>query len=226
MVSRTTLVGVPAYNTRLLADLSVPDEPTGLVIVAHMSTTNRWSPRERRLVDSLRARNLAALRLDLLTREESIMQMPERRAPLDAQVLARRLASATDWAAGQAQFAKLPHACLATGRGAAAALTAAAERPASFQALVSLDGRMEEASAVADRVRTPTLLVVSRENPELVAVNEHVLRRLRSVKQLVFVDDTTTMLAEQRSIEEAARLAWEWFSRFLGLPGSAAPTAE
>ena len=226
MVNRSILVGVPAYNTRLLADLSVPDDPRGLVLVAHTSHINRWSSRERRLVDDLRAHDLATLRLDLLTRDESIVYTPERVVPHDVTTLARRLAAARDWAAGQAQFAELPYACLATGRGAAAAMTAAAERPGSFHALVLLDGRVDQALGAAELVRAPTLLVVARENPDLVAVNSHVHTRLRCVKQLALVDGTSSLLEQQSSIDEASRLTWEWLSRFLGLQDADTSPAE
>jgi hypothetical protein len=217
MAIRSTLVGVPAYNTRLLGDLSVPDKPTGIALVVHTSATNRWSPRERRLLTTVQAGRLAALRLDLLTHQESVVHAITRRLPLDTVVLSKRLVAATDWLMSQAQFAGLPMVCVGTGRGAAAAMTAAADRPEVFLALASLDGSLEQVVGAAERVRTPTLLVAAGANREIAAVNQLVYSRLRSLKQLVLVDGETTLFDEQQSIDDAGRLASDWFGRFLGV---------
>jgi putative phosphoribosyl transferase len=217
MVSRSALVGVPAYNTRLLGDLSVPDAPAGAVVVAHLSTTNPRPVHERRFGEAMRSHGLVVLRLDLLTREESVNHAPERRATFDVPVLAHRLADATTWLAAQAQFANLPHGCVAMGQGAAAALTAIAESPESFRAFVSFDGHVDQAFGAADRVRTPTLFIAASENQELVALNQHVYTRLRSIKRLALVENTAALFDDQRSADEATSLAWSWLARFLGL---------
>src|SRR5262249_9486965 len=158
---------------------------------------------------------LAALRLDLLTHQESVVHATTRRLPLDAVVLSKRLVAATEWLRGQAQFAGLPMVCLGTGRGAAAAMTAAADRPETFVALASLDGSLDQVIGAAERVRAPTLLVAAGANREIAAVNQLVFSRLRSLKHIVLVDGVTTLLDEQQSIDDAGRLASGWFGRFL-----------
>lgn len=221
MTIRSTLVGVPAYNTRLLGDLSVPDAPHGVAVVAHTSGSNRWSPRERHLAGALRARRLAALRLDLLTRDEATVTAATRHAQPDVALLAKRLVSAMDWLAKQAQFANLPIGYLGTGIGGAAALAAAANRPHPLHAVVLVDGRTDHTAGSLDAVRAPTLLVAARDNTDIVAMNERAFQRLRCLKHLELIDGVSSVLDEQHALDEAARLTSEWFERFLHLSHSA-----
>jgi alpha-beta hydrolase superfamily lysophospholipase len=217
MTVRSTQVGVPAYNTRLLGDLSIPEHPNALVLLAHTSMGHRRRPRERQLLGALHARGLAALRIDLLTQDEAGVQA---RRTIDLGLLAKRLLAARNWVTAQAQFANLPVICVGTGIGAAAAMSAAASQPNAFHALVSMDGWMDQVASLADGVRAPTLLVVAAENREAVAANERVVTRLRSLKQLAIVNGATDLLGDQGSIDEAAGITLEWLTRFLGLPPS------
>jgi putative phosphoribosyl transferase len=219
MTIRSTLVGVPAYNTRLLGDLSVPDVPRGLALVAHTSGTDRWDPRERRLVAALRTHHLAALRLDLLTSDESALNAMTRRPHVDIALLAKRLVAAMDWAVRQAQFATVPMGFVGTGLGAAAVLAAAASRPHAMYAVVLVDGRPDAVTGPVDGIHAPTLLIAGRDNTEIVAMNEHVLTRLRCQKRLELLDGVSNVLEQQHSLDDAARLTAEWFGRFLGPAG-------
>jgi hypothetical protein len=102
-------------------------------------------------------------------------------------------------------------------------MAAAADRPEAFVALVSLDGWLDQVIGAAERVRTPTLLVAAGANRDIAAVNQLVFSRLRSFKHIVLVDGATTLLDEQQSIDDAGRLASEWFRRFLASPASDPP---
>lgn len=214
MTTRSTLVGVPAYNTRLLGDLSIPETPGGLALVAHTTGRSRWSPRERQLVAALATHGLAALRLDLLTREESAFEALTRPSQLDVDLLAKRLISATDWLAGQAQFANLPIAYIGAGVGAAAALVAAAERPLTPHAVVLIDGRTDRAAVALDAVTAPTLLIVGRDDTDIVAMNERTFQRLQCLKRIELIDGAATVLESAHAVDDAGRLAAEWLEHF------------
>jgi len=216
MAIRSTLVGVPAFDTRLLGDLSVPDSPSALALVAHTSATNRWHPRERRLIAALRSQHLASFRLDLLTRDEAAFDATTRRSRTDTGVLAKRVLAAMDWVLAQAQFANLPVGYIGTGIGGAAVLAAACDRPVRLDALVLIDGRTDRVAAALDGVQAPTLLVAARDNTEIAAMNERVLPRLRCFKHLQLVDGITSLLEHPDGLNEAARLVSDWFERFLG----------
>jgi dienelactone hydrolase len=214
MTIRSTLVGVPAYNTRLLGDLSVPDVPRGLALVAHTSGTDRWDPRERRLVTALRSHNLASLRLDLLTRDEAALNAMTRRPQVDVELLAKRVIAAMDWVAKQAQFAAVPVGYVGTGLGASAALVAAASQPEAAHAVVLIDARTDLITGSLDAIHAPTLLIAGRDNTDIVAMSERVLTRLQCLKHLELLDGVSSVLEQQHSLDEAARLTSEWFDRF------------
>jgi putative phosphoribosyl transferase len=70
MISRPIRFSVAA-GTEVEADLSVPDDPIGLVVFAHGSGSSRLSPRNRSVADAPTERGLATLLMDLLTPVEA-----------------------------------------------------------------------------------------------------------------------------------------------------------
>jgi dienelactone hydrolase len=104
----------------------------------------------------------------------------------DVGFLAERLLLATDWIAADEATASLPVGYFGASTGAAAALIAAAEQPATA-AVVSRGGRPDLAEAVLDRVDTPTLLILG----------------------------ATHLFEELSTLDELAQLACDWFVRYL-----------
>src|SRR5262249_5306945 len=98
--------------------------------------------------------------------------------------------------------------------GAAAALEAAAAR-SHIQAVVSRGGRPDLAPAALDCVLAPTLLIVGGADVEVLALNREALERLAGPKQLAIVPDGSHLFEEPGALEQVARLARDWFLRFL-----------
>ena len=71
------------------------------------------------------------------------------------------------------------------------------------------------ANGALGRVTVPTLLIVGGHDEEVLALNQLALERLSSEKQLVVVPGATHLFEEPGTLEEAARLAAEWFARHL-----------
>jgi len=99
--------------------------------------------------------------------------------------------------------------------GAAVALQAAAEHPRAVRAIVARGGRPDLAAGALARVRTPTLLIVGGAD-ERVRLNRLALERIVAPKQLAIVPEATHLFEEPGALEEAARLAGDWFMRYLG----------
>ncbi len=99
--------------------------------------------------------------------------------------------------------------------GAAAALVAAAERPAVVGAIVSRGGRPDLAGPAFSRVRAPTLLIVGGNDFPVLELNRSALRELRVEAQLSIVPGATHLFEEPGALEEVARLSAEWFARHL-----------
>ena len=74
-------------------DLTIPENPRGIVAFAHGSGSSRLSPRNRQVAQQLNSDGFATLLFDLLTPEEEL----DRANVFDIPLLGRRLAAATGW---------------------------------------------------------------------------------------------------------------------------------
>jgi pimeloyl-ACP methyl ester carboxylesterase len=208
-------VTISAHGLNLDGDLSVPPNAVGLVVFAHGSGSSRRSPRNRQVADVLHQRRLATLLFDLLTPDEVAVDEVTRHLRFDIGFLATRLVDVTDWIGTQAIVAELPIGYFGASTGAAAALVAAASRPAAVRAVVSRGGRPDLAMPALERVHAPTLLIVGGADYDVIPLNERAYRQLRSPKELVLVDRATHLFEERGAIEQVSQLAADWFERHL-----------
>jgi dienelactone hydrolase len=197
-------------------DLSLPAGAGAVVLFAHGSGSSRHSPRNRAVAATLRRAGLGTLLIDLLTPAEERADMARGHLRFDIGFLGRRLLGALDWLAGAPATRQLGIGLFGASTGAAAALVAAAERPASVGAVVSRGGRPDLAGDALAGVRAPTLLIVGGEDHTVIDLNRAAYALLRSEKELVIVPGATHLFEEPGAIEEVARLAAAWFSRHLG----------
>jgi putative phosphoribosyl transferase len=116
----------------LTADLRVPASAQGLVIFAHGSGSSRFSTRNRQVADFLGERGFATLLLDLLTSQEEVIDVDTAKYRFDIARPGPRVSAAADWAATRTDIGALPIGWFGASTGAAAALVAAAERPATI----------------------------------------------------------------------------------------------
>jgi putative phosphoribosyl transferase len=194
----------------LPGQLSLPEPVHGLVLFAHGSGSSRLSPRNRFVAGVLQESWLGTLLFDLLTEQEAA----DRVNVFDIGLLAERLTAAIRFVVEREQTAALPLGLFGASTGAAAALVAATQEH-RVQAVVSRGGRPDMAGAALARVHAPTLLIVGSHDEEVLALNQLALERLSSEKQLVVVPGATHLFEEPGTLEEAARLAAEWFARHL-----------
>ena len=217
MSQTTTLkaVQIPDGSARLNADLRLPANAFGLVIFAHGSGSSRLSARNRQVAEALDDAGLATLLLDLLTREEDSVDQFTREYRFDIPRLGRRVVAAADWAVEQAELRGLPIGYFGASTGAAAALIAAAERPARSKAVVSRGGRPDLADDALPRVQAPTLMIVGGDDEPVIELNEQAMRRMRAPTELTIVPGATHLFEEPGTLEQVERLAIEWFRKNL-----------
>ena len=208
-------VEVESYSVTLPGVLSLPKDPKGLVVFAHGSGSSRLSPRNTYVATVLHEASLGTLLFDLLTSRED--EVYDNR--FDVDLLAERLAAATEWLHGQDGLAGLDVGYFGASTGAAAALQASARRQ-DIRAIVSRGGRPDLARDYLDRVEAPTLLIVGGSDDRAVLeFNERALGRLnrggKKVNELVIIPGATHLFEEPGALEEVARVATKWFLRFL-----------
>jgi dienelactone hydrolase len=215
------LVRVAAGGVELEGSLGVPAGARGVVLFAHGSGSSRHSPRNRYVAGALQEAGLATLLIDLLTAAEEAVDVQTRHLRFDIGMLAERLAGATDWLNHNADTRGLMVGYFGASTGGGAALVAAAARPAAVGAVVSRGGRPDLAGDALPAVRAPTLLIVGSNDTPVIGMNRDAMARMSNAEvKLELVAGATHLFEEPGTLEEAARLARDWFLRHL--PGAAA----
>jgi dienelactone hydrolase len=208
-------IHIPAGESLLDGDLSVPESAGGVVLFAHGSGSSRHSPRNQYVAKALQRAGLATLLMDLLTPQEETLDARTTALRFDVDLLARRLIVATWWLLDQPQTEKLPIGYFGASTGAAAALLAAAAIPEVVAAIVSRGGRPDLAGEVLHRVAAPTLLVVGKRDTAVLELNRKALAELRVRKQLEIVPGASHLFEEQGALQSVAQLAANWFATYL-----------
>ena len=204
-------VVIPADGHRLAGNLTVFRGAVGLVVFAHGSGSSRLSPRNRFIATTLQRARIGTLLFDLLTPEEDEIQ--ENR--FDIPLLGRRLVAATTWLQDRPEAAGLGIGYFGASTGAAAALMAAASLRGTIRAVVSRGGRPDLAMPVLGNVAAPTLLIVGGRDDLVIALNRKAHAQLTGVRELAIIPGATHLFEEPGTLEEAARLAADWFARHL-----------
>ena len=144
------------------------------------------------------------MRVDLLTREEERVDARTGHLRFDIRLLANRLVACVEWLARGARTSDLRIGCFGASTGAAAALVAAAVRPAMVAAVVSRGGRPDLAGPALSRVRAPVLLIVGGRDEEVLELNRRALEKLPGEKALVVVPGATHLFEEPGALEQVA----------------------
>lgn len=206
---------IPSGRVTLQGELIVPPGAKGIVLFAHGSGSSRHSTRNQQVARILRKAGLGTLLFDLLTAEEEELDMRSRHLRFDIGLLAGRLMDATAWITGSAETQHLRIGYFGSSTGAAAALVAAAKLPEKVEAVVSRGGRPDLAGPALPEVKAATLLIVGERDEVVTALNEQAFNHLRCAKEIKIVPAATHLFEEPGTLEEAARLAGDWFDRYL-----------
>src|SRR5262245_44180665 len=130
-------VVVRAGAAELFGTLTLPGQPSGIVVFAHGSGSSRHSPRNRYVAGVLSSSRLATLLFDLLTLEEEAVDDVTAGLRFDIRFLSERLERVTEWLAYQPPIHDLPIGYFGSSTGAAATLRAAAQGQREIGAIVS-----------------------------------------------------------------------------------------
>lgn len=206
---------IPSDNVHLDGLLHIPKDARGVVLFAHGSGSSRFSTRNQYVARILNEAKLATLLFDLLTPEEEKIDMKTRELRFDIEFLASRLIDATDWCSRQLVTHKLTIGYFGASTGGGAALVAATKKSQAVKAVVSRGGRPDLAGDALPLVEVPTLLIVGGNDEPVIEMNQTALLKMHCIKQLEIVRGATHLFEEPGTLNEVARLATSWFSRYL-----------
>jgi dienelactone hydrolase len=205
-------VRIPVVEAAWLnSDLALPASARTVVVFAHGSGSSRHSPRTLAEARILREAGLGTLLLDLLTEREDQVDAVTAEYRFDIALLARRVVAAIDWLDRHPDTAGLGLGLFGASTGAAAALVAAAERPARISAVVSCGGRPDLAGDALERVQAPVLLIVGGQDAQVLDLNRQAATRLRAPHRIEVVPGGTHLFAEPGTLEQVASDARDWF---------------
>jgi putative phosphoribosyl transferase len=207
-----TPVAVRSGRVMLPGDLTIPDNPAGVVVFAHGSGSSRKSPRNRAVAAELADEGFATLLFDLLTREEEIIEQFSRHLRFNIPLLSERLIGVLEWV-GQSQLDHLPIGLFGASTGAAAALVAASRMP--VHAVVSRGGRPDLAGEALPRVRCPTLLIVGSADTGVIELNRRAAATLGGPTVLHLVEGAGHLFEEPGTLREVIMVASSWFRTHL-----------
>jgi pimeloyl-ACP methyl ester carboxylesterase len=209
---------IPAGHVELDADVVVPEPARGVVLFAHGSGSSRHSPRNRYVAGELQRVGLGTVLADLLTPAEEQLDARTGELRFDIGLLGTRLIALTNWLGSQEPTAELAVGLFGASTGAAAALVAAAARPTAVTAVVSRGGRPDLAGDALPSVRQPTLLIVGGRDTVVLELNREAMAKIPGETRLEIVADASHLFEEPGTLEQVARLARDWFVRYLQPP--------
>ena len=204
-------IQIPIDSIQLEGIFVIPDGAKGLVIFAHGAGSSRLSPRNNFVAEELRKVGLGTLLFDLLTEEED--EIYENR--FDIPLLADRLKIVTDWIKKQSEVKNLNIGYFGASTGAAAAIIGAADIGPEIKAVVSRGGRPDLADEALPKIKSPTLLIVGGNDDIVIGLNQEAFDQMECKKELQIIPGATHLFEEPGTLEEAARLASEWFKEYL-----------
>lgn len=197
---------------RLIADVSAPVLPRGVVIMANGSNPELHTVFQA-IAEGIYKAGFATLMVDLLTENE--MKLVEKgHAPRSSvPLLRRRLGIVLREARRTSVLHGLPVAVFGSSVAASAAISLATHEASPPNALVLYDGRLDLGRHDLPWLQVPALLLVCEENEVLVEANEAAAERLtHAPSKLVSLPPTKdrNVLAADETVK--------WLQRYLLVP--------
>jgi len=192
-------------------DLSLPDQPKGIVIFSHGSGSSRFSPRNNLVAQYLNKKGFGTFLFDLLTQEEDL----DYNRRFDIPLLSELLEKATLFLSENPTIKNLPLAYFGASTGAASALIAASKLPEMIKAVVSRGGRPDLAINSLPKVQCPTLLIVGELDTEVLELNKNALEKISATKEIKIVAGASHLFEEEGKLELVAQITAEWFGAHL-----------
>lgn len=183
------------------------------------------------LASTLREHGFGTAICDLLTVGERERAARQRRVPLGAALLARRLMAVVDAVGDEAESGFPAAGIAASGVAAAAALRVAALRPLAFDAVVCRHATFASLRSLP-YVRAATLFLAMVGDFERIRPMTRAFQQLHCAKRFQILPGGSPGFTDERSFHLAAGLTASWMRRHIGrvatafAPGSCGPVYD
>ncbi|QIS12504.1 dienelactone hydrolase family protein [Nocardia arthritidis] len=200
-----------AGEAELAGLLRIPEQPTGVVVFAHGSGSDRRSPRNRFVGDIFAGHGLTTVTIDLLTPTETT----DLTTIFDIDLLGGRLAAVRRLLWALPGCRRLPVGLFGVGTDAPVTLWAAAELGGDIGAAVVRGGRPDLAGDRLADILAPTLFLVGGQDPRVRELNRRAAKSLCCVHRVTELTGLGSGPNEFRMSRSAAYLAAVWFAEHL-----------
>jgi putative phosphoribosyl transferase len=210
------VVQITTLGATLEGNLVIPANADRIAVFVQADGSCRHNPRNHYLAHFLRQYGLATLLVDLLTLEEQMVCSRAEALHYDLDTLAMRLVAVTDWLQSQPYTDHLQISYLGLQRGAQVGFLAAIARPTAVEAIVIPGNNLQNSHLALPFVTTPTLLIVSGLEQEMLERNRQILHQLPQGSDLAIVPRATNLLRESSSLEYIGRFTSQWLNKLSG----------
>ena len=205
------LIKIPVNSHSVEGFLEIPKDSKGIVLFAHGSGSSRHSKRNNFVAEVLWKPGLATLLTDLLTEEEDLTY--ENRFNID--LLTGRFVEITRWIQTYSPTKNLSIGFFGASTGAAVAIEASVILSEKIKAVVSRGGRPDLAKESLGKTNSPTLFIVGGSDYPVTKINQGAFEKIKCTKDLKIVEGATHLFEEPGTLEQVAKLASEWFVKYL-----------
>jgi putative phosphoribosyl transferase len=215
------IITVELGKIKLEGELVIPEDAPGIVVIPAAKSSIKQEHRLRYLAHLLCQAGLATILIHLLTQEEDLLDQRSKHFRSNIRHLATRLVGITDWLAENSMTCNLKIAYFGASADGGAALLAAAERNTKVCSVVARSGYTYLIGSALSYLQAPTLLIVGGVDYPTIAMNEDALLQIAADdKQLEIIPNASHKFQEPGTLEEAARLANQWFKHHFQLAKS------
>lgn len=212
------IITVQRGEIHLEGELVIPKEAQGIVVIPCAKSSIKYEHRLRYLAHMLCQAGFATILVNLLTQEEDLLDQRSKHFRCNVQYLATRLVGITDWLAENPMTCNLKIGYFGASADGGAALLAASQRSTKVCSVVVRGAYTYLISSALMYLQAPTLLIVGSEDYPTFAMNQDALLQIPAHdKQLKIIPNASHQFQEPGTLEEAARLASQWFKHHFQL---------
>ena len=204
-------IEIPIGKTHLNGILRLKKNSKGIILFSHGSGSSRFSSRNNYVANFLLEEGYSSLLFDLLTVQEDMIY--ENR--FDIALLSERLLKATMWITNNKETKHLLIGYFGASTGAASALKAAAVLGKNIKAVVSRGGRPDLALSALNKIETPTLLIVGRNDEVVIELKKKAKSKISGICELKIIDGASHLFEEPGKLDIVAQETVHWFDIYL-----------
>ena len=202
-------------KVEMCASLSLVEDATSIVVIAHGSGSGRFSLRNCFIADELNRAGYSTLHVDLLTSEEERIDLETGEYRFDIDLLAMRTKIATKWLTERKATGQMKVAYFCSNASAAAVLSAAADLGETVVTVISLGGRCDLVGFELPMVKSPTLFIVGENDNFINTVTHNAMARMLAKKKLAVIEGASHLFEESGAIEEVTDITGKWLADIL-----------